>query len=260
MALPVHTHWTLYTCYSVQLSSQLTLNILPKLKGPVTSTGGVKLSWDLNGNATSDSSKHFTMHNIYSTLRLMSHNSRKENHDRFDSCQRHTDIWNCSGNRLTTTWRLKTVFLLSHTDGRVRFWHQQHESMDPTCLMSTVRAGDGVCVCVGGVLAHFWPLHTQSFFPFTACLSVVADCVPLSDTTIYHPLMATSTTIMHCATTQRSHFIMVSMIQWTSVALPDLELEEYLWDVAVWMFIWHPEKQYNYVNMGQYLKNVLWIP
>ncbi len=34
-------------------------------------------------------------------------------------------------------------YLLRHLDGRVRIWRKEHESMDPSCLVSTVQAGGG---------------------------------------------------------------------------------------------------------------------
>ncbi len=38
-------------------------------------------------------------------------------------------------------------FLLRHSDGRVRIWHKEHESMDPSYLVSMVQAaGGGVMV------------------------------------------------------------------------------------------------------------------
>ncbi len=44
-------------------------------------------------------------------------------------------------------WSDESRFLLQHSDGRVRIWYKEHESMDPSCLVSTVRAGgDGVMV------------------------------------------------------------------------------------------------------------------
>ncbi len=36
------------------------------------------------------------------------------------------------------TWSDESRFLLRHSDGRVRIWHKEHESMDPSCLVSTV--------------------------------------------------------------------------------------------------------------------------
>ncbi len=44
-------------------------------------------------------------------------------------------------------WSDESRFLLRHSDDRVRIWHKEHESMDPSCLVSTVQAaGGGVMV------------------------------------------------------------------------------------------------------------------
>ncbi len=43
-------------------------------------------------------------------------------------------------------WSDESRFLLQHSDGRVRIWCKEHESMDPSCLVSTVQAGGGVMV------------------------------------------------------------------------------------------------------------------
>ncbi len=40
-------------------------------------------------------------------------------------------------------WSDESRFLLQHSDGRVRIWCKEHESMDPSCLVSTVQAGGG---------------------------------------------------------------------------------------------------------------------
>ncbi len=48
--------------------------------------------------------------------------------------------------QFTQTHQNWTRFLLRHSDGRVRIWHEEHESMDPSCLVSTVQAGGGVMV------------------------------------------------------------------------------------------------------------------
>ncbi len=37
-------------------------------------------------------------------------------------------------------WSDDSRFLLRHSDGRVRIWYKEHESMDPSCLVSTVQA------------------------------------------------------------------------------------------------------------------------
>ncbi len=49
-------------------------------------------------------------------------------------------------------WSDESWFLLQHSDGRVRIWRKEHESMDPSCLVSTVQAGGGG-VMVWGVFS-----------------------------------------------------------------------------------------------------------
>ncbi len=52
-------------------------------------------------------------------------------------------------------------FLLTHSDGRVRICHKEHESMDPSCLVSTAQAGGGGVMGWEIFLAHFGPLSTN---------------------------------------------------------------------------------------------------
>ncbi len=40
-------------------------------------------------------------------------------------------------------WFDESRFLLRHSDSRVRILRKEHESMDPSCLVSTVQAGAG---------------------------------------------------------------------------------------------------------------------
>ncbi len=53
-------------------------------------------------------------------------------------------------------WSDESRFLLQHSDGRVRIWCKEHESMDLSCLVSTVQAAGGGGVMVWGVF--YW--HT----------------------------------------------------------------------------------------------------
>ncbi len=46
-------------------------------------------------------------------------------------------------------WSDGSRFLLQHSDGRVRIGCKEHESMDPSCLVSTVQAGAGGVVVWG---------------------------------------------------------------------------------------------------------------
>ncbi len=102
-------------------------------------------------------------------------------------------------------WSDESWFLL-HSDGRVRIWCKEHESMDPFCLVSTVQAGGGG-VMVWGIFS--W--HTlDPLVPIehrlnaTADLSIVADHVHPFMTTVYPSSDDTSSRIMHHVTKLKS--------------------------------------------------------
>ncbi len=83
-------------------------------------------------------------------------------------------------------WSDESLFLL-HSDGRVRIWRKEHESMDPSCLVSMVQAGGGG-VMVWGIFS--W--HTLGLLVLiehrlnaTAYLSIVVDHVHPFMTTVY---------------------------------------------------------------------------
>ncbi len=85
-------------------------------------------------------------------------------------------------------WSDESRFLLQHSDGRIRIWRKEHESMDPSCLVSTVQAGGGGVIMVWGIFS--W--HTLGpLVPIehrlnpTAYLSIVADHVHPFMTTVY---------------------------------------------------------------------------
>ncbi len=103
-------------------------------------------------------------------------------------------------------WSDGSRFLLRHSDGRVRIWRKEHESMDPSCLVSTVQA-DGGGVVVWGIfswhtLGPLVPIEHR--LNATAFLSIVADHVHPFRTTVYHLLMATSSRITHHVTKLKS--------------------------------------------------------
>ncbi len=54
-------------------------------------------------------------------------------------------------------WYDESRFLLRHSDGRVRIWCKEHESMDLSFLVSMVQAGGGVMVS-GYFLGTLWVL------------------------------------------------------------------------------------------------------
>ncbi len=107
-------------------------------------------------------------------------------------------------------WSDESRFLLRHSDGRVRIWHKEHESMDPSCLDLMVQAAGGG-VMVWGIFS--W--HTLGpFLPIehclntTAYLNIVGDHVhpfmtkPFPNPTLL--LMATSSRIMQHVTKLKS--------------------------------------------------------
>ncbi len=104
-------------------------------------------------------------------------------------------------------WSDESWFLLRHLDGRVRMRRKEHESMDPSSLVSTVQAGGGGGVMVWGIfswhtLGPLVPIEHR--LNATAYLSIVADHVHPFMTTVYHLLMTTSSKIMHHVTKLKS--------------------------------------------------------
>ncbi len=53
-------------------------------------------------------------------------------------------------------WSDESRLLLWHSDYRVRIWRKEHESMDPSCLVSTVQAGGGGVMVWGYFLGTLW--------------------------------------------------------------------------------------------------------
>ncbi len=85
------------------------------------------------------------------------------------------------------TWSDESRFLLRHSDGRVRIWRKEHESMDPSSLVSMVQAG-GCCFMVWGIfswhiLGTLVPIKHR--LNVTAYLSIVADHVHPFMTKVY---------------------------------------------------------------------------
>ncbi len=84
-------------------------------------------------------------------------------------------------------WSDESQFLLQHSDGRVRIWRKEHESMDPSCLVSTVQVGGGGIMVWGIFSWHtLGPLvPIEHRLNATAYLSIVADHVHPFKTTVY---------------------------------------------------------------------------
>ncbi len=103
-------------------------------------------------------------------------------------------------------WSDESRFLLRYSDGSVRIWCKEHESMDPSCLFSTVQAAGGG-VMVWGIfswhtLGPLVPIEHRLYT--TDYLSIVSDHVHPFMTTVYHLLMVTSSRIMQHVTKLKS--------------------------------------------------------
>ncbi len=73
-------------------------------------------------------------------------------------------------------WSDESRYLLQHSDGRVRILCKEHESMDPSCLVSTVQAGGSVMVWEIFSWHTLGPLvPIEHRLNATAYLSIVAD-------------------------------------------------------------------------------------
>ncbi len=88
-------------------------------------------------------------------------------------------------------WSDESQFLLRHSDGRVRIWRKEHESMDPSCLVSMVLAGGGGVMVWGifswhtlGPLSTNWASFKRHRLPEYCCWHVHPFM-----TTVYHLLM-----------------------------------------------------------------------
>uniref|UniRef100_A0A9J8B744 Transposable element Tc1 transposase n=1 Tax=Cyprinus carpio carpio TaxID=630221 RepID=A0A9J8B744_CYPCA len=84
-------------------------------------------------------------------------------------------------------WSDESRFLLRHSDGRVRIWRKEHESMDPSCLVSMVQAGAGGVMVWGMFSWHtLGPLvPIEHRLNATVYLSIVSDHVHPIMTTVY---------------------------------------------------------------------------
>ncbi len=120
------------------------------------------------------------------TLKQMSYSSRRLHRVPLLSVQFPQAHQNWRIDWKNVAWSDESRFLLRHSDNRVRIWRKEHESMDPSWLVSAVQAAGGVMVW--GI--YSW--HTlgplvpiEHHLNTTAYLRIVADHVHPFMTTVY---------------------------------------------------------------------------
>ncbi len=90
----------------------------------------------------------------------------------FTQTQQNCTIEDCKN----VAWSDESWFLLKHSDVRVRIWCKEHESMDPSFLVSTVQAGGGGVMVWGVFSWHIEEPCSKTFIYLSALIVRSKTC------------------------------------------------------------------------------------
>ncbi len=129
--------------------------------------------------------KIISEHTTRRTLKQMCYSSRRPHRVPLLSAKNRTRRL-----QFTLAWSDESWFLLRHSDVSVRIWRKENESIDPSCLVSTVQAAGGGVMVWGIFYWHTLHLSTnwasfkqlQSTWVLLLTMSCLYDySVPSSD-------------------------------------------------------------------------------
>ncbi len=158
-------------------------------------------------------------HTTRRTLKQMSSSSRRphrvpllsdKNRTRriqFTQTHQNQTIEDCKN----VAWSDESWFLLRYSDGRVRIWHKEHESMDSSCLVSAVQAGSGD-VMVWGIF--FWHTLADLIWALWRCIILLEVASEDGCTVVMKGWTRSATILRKALSTNRASFKRHSILEY----------------------------------------------